>query len=85
MGTGVTGVSPTWTLLLVAGLHLLAAALAGVALHACALAHAEPALPAGVTRLGAEAPVVPGTPFTVSCRDGDTVGHLDQYGEWHPG
>ena len=63
----------TWALLLVAGLHLLATALAGVALHAGALAHAEAALPARVAGLGAEAPVVPRPPLAVSCGDGGTL------------
>lgn len=46
----------TWTPLLAAGFHFLSGALAGVALRARGLAHAEATLPARVTSLGAQAP-----------------------------
>lgn len=55
----------TWTPLLTAGLHLLACALTRVALCARSLAHAEAALPARVTRLGAQAPCVPRPPLAI--------------------
>lgn len=58
--------SRTWTPLLTAGFHLLSRALTRVALRAGSLAHAETALPARVTRLGAQAPCVPWPPLAIS-------------------
>lgn len=66
----------TWAFLLVARLDFLPAALAWVALHARPLAHAETSLPARVTRLGAQTPVVPGAPRAVRFGSGEQKGTI---------
>lgn len=61
------GESLTGALLLVAGSNLLPGALAGVALRSGPLAHPEAPLQAGVARLAAQVPVVPGAPVASTC------------------
>lgn len=56
----------TWALLFTARPDLVPGALARVSLQSCSLTHPVATLPATVTCLGAQAPMIPRAPFSIS-------------------